>query len=38
MKISHFKQIFNVHAKKIEFEIHPNYAINKTHFRPFKIP
>jgi len=38
MKISHSKQTFNVHAKKIEIEIHPNYAINMIHFRPFKTP
>jgi hypothetical protein len=31
-EISHSKQIFNIHANKIE----PNYDINMTHFRPFK--
>ncbi len=43
MKISDFKQIFNVHAKNIKIEIHPKMIIiwtykNMTQFRPFKSP
>jgi hypothetical protein len=41
MKNSHYKQIFNLHIKKIKIEIHAKMIMiwayeNMAHFKPFK--
>jgi hypothetical protein len=43
MKNRHSKKLFNVHVKKIKFEIHQKMIMiwiyeNMVHFKPFKSP
>jgi len=43
MKNKNFKNLFNVHVKKIKTEIHPKIIMIRTyenivHFRPLKNP